>query len=71
MFADIDLQHERAKKKDEEDTAQVNENIRMKREALDREETGKIQQMRKENDKMLEFYNNSSGEMQSVRTSHV
>ena len=71
MFADIDLQHERAKKKDEEDTAQVNENIRMKREALEREETGKIQQMRKENDKMLEFYNNSSAEMQSVRTSHV
>ena len=71
MFADIDLQHERAKKKDEEDTAQVNENIRMKREALDREETGKIQQMRKENDKMLEFYNNSSAEMKSVRTSHV
>ena len=68
MFADIDLQHERAKKKDEEDTAQVNENIRMKREALEREETGKIQQMRKENDKMLEFYNNSSAEMQSVRT---
>lgn len=42
MFAEIDQQHAIALKRDEEHTALVNENIRMKRESLEREETEKI-----------------------------
>ena len=65
MFAEIDQQHEAALKKDEEDTAKVNEKNKKKKEALEKEETGKIQQMRKENLKMLELFNNSSAELTS------
>ena len=39
-----------------------------KKEALEKEETGKIQQMKKENFKMLELFNNSSAELTSVES---
>jgi len=71
MFSEIDAQHDLALKRDEEHTALVNENIRMKREALEREETGKIQQMKLENDKMKELFSNNTTDLNSVRTSHV
>ena len=42
MFIEIDQQHEVAKKQNEEHNAIVNENIKMKKEALEREESEKV-----------------------------
>ena len=43
MFTEIDQQHEIAKKRNEDHNALVNENIRLKKEALEREESEKVQ----------------------------
>jgi hypothetical protein len=60
IFTVIDQKHEIAKKRKEEHSALVNENIWLKREALERDESEKVQKMKIENNKMKELFRNEN-----------
>jgi hypothetical protein len=49
----------------------VAENIRLKREALERDELERVHKMKMENEKMKELFRKSTADLQSVKAFHA